>query len=91
MPSRIIKNTSHVKHVNMPTKVLSPHPKILPGDGFGWAKYSPASGTAWQVGGARIIREACVSTVTGMSPGKTAAMDLRSPCILLLQQKDFLP
>lgn len=33
---------------------------------------------------AGLIREACVGTVAGMPPGKTAAMDLRCSCISLL-------
>lgn len=91
MPSRIMQNMSGVKHVNMPAKLLSPCPKTLPGDAFGWSQDSPAPGTAWLVGRARLIREARVSTITGTPPGKTAAMDIRYLCILLLQQKDFLP
>lgn len=35
MSSRIMQNMSGVKQVNMATKVLSPHSKTLPGDGFG--------------------------------------------------------
>lgn len=37
MPSRIMPHTLGVKPINLPAKLLSPHPKTLQGDGFGWA------------------------------------------------------
>lgn len=81
---------SGVKHTSMPIKLFSPCLRTLPGEGFRWAEYSAVSGQCCR-SKARLIREVCVGTPTGIPPGKTAAMDLRCSPILLLQQKDFLP